>query len=79
MMYKVLHWIFNWDYIAWRSIAGNGIARVHINPQGIPYFWKYKNTKVVEIIADADHFLWLTCKPEKYISATVPRAESSTD
>lgn len=68
MMYKVLHFIFGWDYIVWRSLGSNGIARVHINQQGVPYFWKSKLNKDVEIIADPAHFLWLTCKPDKYIS-----------
>lgn len=67
MIYKLLHRLFGWDYIAWRNTADQGVARVHVSADGVVFYWQYKTTKVLARIKRTDQVLWLTCKPEKYL------------
>ena len=75
MLYKLLNTLFGWDYVAWRNSADFGISRVymgHIDYDGIyykmPYYWRYKTTKVWDPIPLAGTALiWLTCSPAKYM------------
>ena len=67
-MYKLLHFLFGWDYISWKNSADSGIARIHVNPDGIPYYWRYKNIDVLDPIPNpGTRLIFLTCKEEKYI------------
>ncbi len=66
-MYKILNLLFSWDYIAWSNFCDQGIARVRIDKNGVVYFWRYKGTLVTDRITTPENYLWLTCKPEKYI------------
>lgn len=68
MIYKLLNYIFGWDYIAWQNSADQGIARVRVDHCGTVFYWRYRNTKVVDRICDGDGVLWLTCRPEKYLN-----------
>lgn len=70
--WKLLHTLFGWDYIAWKNMADQGVARVHKDALGLPYYWRYKNTKVLDVIRSKDQVVWLTCKPEKYIKSKEP-------
>ncbi len=65
MLYKILHKVFGWDYIYWENSADNGVARVHIINNGV-FYWRYKNTQVLDEINDITQVLWLTCSPNKY-------------
>ncbi len=67
MKYSILNKIFGWDYVQWRNIAAYGVARVHKTPDEVVWYWRYKNTKLADIIKDKDQVIWLTCKPSKYL------------
>ena len=66
MMYKILNKLFGWDYIHWDNFADQGIARVRVSRDGTVYYWRYKNTRVLDYIDDNKRITWLTCKREKY-------------
>ena len=72
-MYKILHKLFGWDYIHWKdAINAFGIARIHTDAEGNPYFWKYKNINCLVCLKDTYHrIVWLTCKREKYLGDEV--------
>jgi len=65
-MYKILNYLFGWDYITWKNHFGQGIARVHIDKNGNIFYWRYKSIKVADPIINANNHLWLTCDPIKY-------------
>ena len=73
-MYKLWHFLFGWDYIYWQNSVANGIARVHKTPDGQPYYYRYKLTKLIDIIPSPSvkqpwynkPVMWLTCSPSKY-------------
>ena len=67
-MYKLLHMLFGWDYIAWSNSADSGIARVYLNPDGVAWYWRYKGTMLIDEIHTADQVIWLTCKSNNYIN-----------
>ena len=66
-MYKILNYIFGWDYIYWRNTASQNIARVFLTADGKAVYWRYKNISVLDEIKTKDQVLWLTCNPEKYM------------
>lgn len=33
-MYKLLNYLFGWDYIAWDNTVARGVARVFTTPDG---------------------------------------------
>jgi hypothetical protein len=67
-MYRLFHFVFGWDYIAWENSCDQGIARVHISGDGKIFFWRYKLTRVADTIPDdRQKIIWLTCSPDKYI------------
>ena len=69
-MYKLLNLLFGWDYITWKNIVSQGIARVHVDKNGNVFYWRYKNINVADPILKASDHLWLTCSPEKYLGET---------
>jgi len=62
-MYKILHWLFGWEYTAWSNSADEGVARVHADYAGRIWYWRYKPTCVIDFIESADQVVWLTGKP----------------
>jgi hypothetical protein len=66
MIYRLLHRLFGWDYIAWHNITDQGIARVQVDWTGRVWYWRYKSIMVTDFIEDPSHVLWLTCPPSKY-------------
>ena len=66
-MYKLLHLVFGWDYIHWRSSSDQGVSRVFHAADGTPIYWRYKNTCWLGHIQTAADVTWLTCAPEKYL------------
>lgn len=68
MKYKLLNFIFGWDYIQWRNMVDNGIARVMKLPDGRVVYWRYKITNVMDEIISPNQVFWLTCKPSKYLN-----------
>lgn len=67
MIYKLLNILFGWDYVAWNNIAAQGVARIHVSASGVVFYWRYKSTKVLDVIHRKDQVIWLTCLPEKYL------------
>ena len=69
MIYKLLHKLFGWDYVQQSNSVDGGIARIHQDAQGRPYYWRYKSIKVIDRLDELDcitKVVWLTCQPEKY-------------
>lgn len=66
MLYKLMNWLFGYDYVAWHNVADQGVARVLIDGRGIVFYWRYRSTRVADRITDPSAVLWLTCPPEKY-------------
>lgn len=74
--YKILNKLFGWDYIQWRNSADCGIARVLVDGDGCVYYWRYKSSKLADIIPNKSAVLWLTCSPSKYFSTKLFEARS---
>ena len=68
MIYKIFHFLFGYDYIYWHNTCDNNIARVHKNDDGTIWYFRYKTTKVIDIIRKPDGVLWLTCSSKKYFN-----------
>jgi len=66
MMYKILNKLFGWNYVSWANSADSGIARVHVDGAEKVYYWRYKSTKVLDIIREPEQVRWLTCPPSIY-------------
>lgn len=68
-MYKLFNYLFGWDYIAWKNSADSGIARVRLDGEGNPYYFRYESIGFVDKLpADRGQTItWLTCSPSKYI------------
>ena len=73
MIYKLLNKLFGWDYIQWSNSAASGVARVHVDGMRRVWYWRYKGTKVVDIIEDPAKVIWLTCSPNKYFPPSLPK------
>jgi len=73
-LYKILNWIFGWDYVAWKNENDSrmrGIVRIFIDGTGKCRYDKniYMNFEANFVeIKNADEVVWLTCKPEKYLN-----------
>jgi hypothetical protein len=50
MYYKLFNKLFGWDYISWNNFVHQGIARVHVDGLGKPYYWRYKNIGLADRI-----------------------------
>ena len=73
MIYKLLNKLFGWDYIQWKNSDSQGVARVHVDGMRRVWYWRYKGTKVVDIIVDPTKVIWLTCSPKKYFPPSLPK------
>lgn len=67
-MYKILNYIFGWDYIAWTNFAASGVARIHRCHSGQVFYWRYKNINVIDRVTRPETVIWLTCSPDKYFT-----------
>jgi len=65
-MWRLLHFLFGWDYIHWHNSADQGIARVHVAADGTVFYWRYHGCCVLDKIEHTDDVVWLTCQPEAY-------------
>jgi hypothetical protein len=66
-MWKIFNKLFGWDYIHWKNSADRGIARIHVDAEGIAYYWRYKNIDLMDRLdGTRTEITWLTCPPEKY-------------
>ena len=65
-MWKLMHALFGWDYVAWNNGVGQGVARVHRAGDGRPYYWRYKSINCIDLIHTREQVVWLTCHPSKY-------------
>jgi len=70
-MWRILHHLFGWDYVAWRNSADRGIARVHVDGMGRVFYWRYKSLRLADLITEPERVIWLTCGPEKYMPTRV--------
>jgi hypothetical protein len=66
-MWRILHRLFGWDYVAWWNSADQGIARVHVDGMDRVYYWPYKCIASADFITEPERVIWLTCRPEKYM------------
>jgi hypothetical protein len=68
-MWYLLNKVFGWDYVHWKNFADQGIAKIHLDGEGNPYYFRYKMTKVIDGLLDEPYIkiIWLTCKPDKYL------------
>jgi hypothetical protein len=66
-MWRILHHLFGWDYVAWQNSADRGIARVNVDGMGRVYYWRYKSLRLADLITEPERVIWLTCGPEKYM------------
>jgi hypothetical protein len=65
-MYIFWNKLFGWDYIQWSNGCNNGVARVFREGSGKLVYWRYKITKVMDVIDRPTQVRWLTCSPKKY-------------
>jgi hypothetical protein len=70
MNYKLLNWVFGWDYIYWSNSAAQGVARVYRDAEGSVYYWRYKITQLADPIEKPSDVMWLTCPSSKYFTET---------
>ena len=66
-MWRLLHYLFGWDYIAWKEIGSEGISRVHHGHNGKPWYFRFTTLDVVDEIEDPNQVVWLTCSSDKYM------------
>lgn len=68
-MYKLLHWLFGWDYIYYKFYFSGYykffLGRVRVSKTGQVYTKKHGRIYHIERDAIEEH-LWLTCHPDKY-------------
>jgi hypothetical protein len=78
-MWRLLHRVFGWDYVYWRSrdYKISGISRIHIDGFGSPYIilkvglnYDLTDYKIyLQLAPEAPRqfsITWLTCTPRKY-------------
>lgn len=65
-MYKILNWLFGWDYIYLEDSYGQGISRVKKDAEGNPIYTPNFIFPRIEKIYNPDNVIWLTCSREKY-------------
>lgn len=70
MLYKILNFIFGYDYIYWKDSASQGIARVRVLEDGTVYYWYSVVLRFFEEIETPDQVKWLTCSSNKYFKET---------
>lgn len=73
-MYRLMNFLFGWDYIAWKNSADSGVARVFNDASGRTFYWRYRNTSVLDQIKTAEQVAWLTCSPSKYLGVHEQKA-----
>lgn len=69
-MWRLMHLLFGWDYIAWRNSADQGVARVRLDGLGRVWYWRYRTTSLADFVREPNQVLWLTCSPEKYFTVS---------
>lgn len=67
-MYKILNYLFGWDYIFWRNSCDQGVARVRKAPDDKVYYYRYRITSLIDVIERSSEVIWLTCKSDKYFN-----------
>lgn len=65
--YKILHWLFGWDYVLLCGSCDRVIARVFILPDGRVVAWEHKRLNWLYEIGNPDQVVWLTCLSSKYL------------
>lgn len=65
-MWRILNKLFGYDYIVWNNGFKSGIARVHVNDDGVVYCYSNRMRSMIEKINSPDQVFWLTCKSNKY-------------
>jgi len=71
-MYKLLNYIFGWDYIIWENCLYKGVARIRTLPNGDHYFLVYGAiSNYVPLTENQENdawvIAWLTCDKNKYL------------
>jgi len=67
-MYKILHWLFGWDYVLWvyTKTGQSNIVRVRQAVDGTLWYKSHLLFGWVEVIKTPKQVIWLTCCPSKY-------------
>lgn len=65
-MYKIMNFLFGYDYIQWENCADQGVARVFKLSSGKIVYWRYKSTSTMDEIKNSNQVNWLTCHPSKF-------------
>lgn len=73
MIYKLLHKLFGWDYVQFEKGMYGGISRVQLDGMKRPWYWRFKSSKIGEIIRKPEDVIWLTCSPDKYFPPSLPK------
>ena len=71
--YKLLNYLFGWDYILWSNIMYKGISRIRKLPNGDVYFLAYGSfdgfNNVTTGTGNGEKIVaWLTCDESKYLN-----------
>lgn len=72
MTYKILNYIFGWDYVYWEEgeyRKAYGTSRIFVAKDGRRVFWQKiekGGPKKLQLIKRGQEVVWLTCPPEKY-------------
>ena len=68
MIYKIMNYIFGWDYIVWNYCGGKGVSRIRVLPNGNIYYLRHgAYDSFQEINKESDVKAWLTCDKSKYL------------
>ena len=49
-MWIIFNYLFGWDYIGWQNSADQGIARVRMDYEGNPYYFRYTCSSIIDKI-----------------------------
>ena len=72
MLYKILNYLFGWDYIYFKNCAAQGVKKIHTDAYGNPYYIWAVNSRVH--ITHKKQVMWLTCEAEKYLEENLERS-----
>lgn len=65
--YKLMNYLFKWDYILWENCLYKGVSRVRFLPDGELYYLEYGTYGTFNLIkGNKEVKQWLTCSKEKY-------------
>ncbi len=67
-MYRILNFLFGWDYIYWTNSADQGISKVFKAKDNKICYYRYRITGLIDQIFEPKQVIWLTCNSDKYFN-----------